>query len=283
MTKNDKMICGLCGRDDFRVVASNNLIRFKCFGYDKKVLRCVDCGLVQLLPQWTNNELNDLYSEYSAKIDFEGQKRTENERLYLEEFIDERDKVLEIGCGLGNNLRRLKELGYNVIGIDKDPKVCDNILIFNKDYQELDHSDKYDFIYAIHVMEHIPQPKLFIKKIIDSLKSKGRFVLEIPNVDDPLLTTYRVKKFNSFYWYPYHLFFFNERTLKELLFKFQDIRFTIKLRQRYGLRNHLRWITKGKPGDNNEKIHVLDDVYMFLLTRMLRVSDTIIVYGEKCE
>jgi len=280
--RNDNKICGLCDGQNFQVVADKNTIRFQCYGYDKKVFKCSNCGLVQLLPRWTQNELNELYSRYSEKKDFVGQKRTENERLYLDQFINEKDRVLEIGCGLGDNLRRLKELGYNVVGIDKDPKVCDNILIFNKDYQELDQDkDKYDFIYSIHVMEHIPDPKLFIRKIIDSLNSKGRFILEVPNVDDPLLRIYKIKEFNSFYWYPYHLYFFNERTLERLFSEFQEIKFHIKLRQRYGLRNHLRWLIKRKPGNNNEKIPVLDDAYMFWLTKMLNVSDTIIVYVEK--
>ncbi len=96
------------------------------------------------------------------------------------------------------------------MGIDKDPKVCDNILIFNKDFQELDQDqDKYDFIYSIHVMEHIRNPKLFIRKIIDSLTPKGRFIIEVPNVDDPLLSVYKIEEFNKFYWYPYHLYYYN--------------------------------------------------------------------------
>ena len=274
--------CGICNGKDFHIIADNNTIRFKCYGYDKKVLKCSNCGQVQLIPPWTENDLNELYSKYSEKKDFGGQNRIENERLYLDKLINEKDKILEIGCGLGDNLRRLKKLGYNIVGIDKDPEVCDNILIFNKDYKDLDQTkEKYDFIYSIHVMEHILNPKVFIRKIIDSLSRKGQFIIEVPNVDDPLLKIYKIKEFNQYYWYPYHLYFYNKQTLKKLFSEFDDINFTINLSQRYGLNNHLRWLIKKSPGNNNEKIPLLDIFYTFWLTKILKVSDTLIVHCEK--
>ena len=130
-------------------------------------------------------------------------------------------------------------------------------------------------------MEHIQNPKLFIKKIIDSLTPKGRFIIEVPNVDDPLLSVYKIEEFNKFYWYPYHLYYYNKQTLKNIFTQFEEINYNIKLYQRYGLRNHLRWLIKRKPGEDNKKIPVLDSIYMFLLTKVLNVSDTIIVYGKK--
>ena len=282
MNINENQNCGICGCEEFQIIANKKKIRFKCYGYDKKILKCNNCGQVQLLPSWTENELNELYSKYSGKKDFVGQNRVEDKRFYLDRFIKKKDRVLEIGCGLGGNLKKLKESGYNVIGIDKDPKVCDNILIFNKDFQELDEKkNKYDFIYSIHVMEHIPDPKIFVRKIINSLTIDGRFVLEVPSIDDPLLSIYKIKEFNRFYWYPYHLYFYNKQTLKNLFAQFGEINYHIKLSQRYGIRNHLSWLIKRKPGSNNKKIPVLDGIYMFLLTKVLNVSDTIIVHGEK--
>ena len=130
-------------------------------------------------------------------------------------------------------------------------------------------------------MEHIPDPKIFVRKIINSLTIDGRFVLEVPSIDDPLLSIYKIKEFNRFYWYPYHLYFYNKQTLKNLFAQFGEINYHIKLSQRYGIRNHLSWLIKRKPGSNNKKIPVLDGIYMFLLTKVLNVSDTIIVHGEK--
>ncbi len=64
---NENKICGICGGKDFQVIADKNIIRFKCYGYDKKVVKCTNCEQVQLLPFWTKNELNKLYSKYSKK------------------------------------------------------------------------------------------------------------------------------------------------------------------------------------------------------------------------
>ena len=84
MNINNNKCCGICNGKDFSIIADNNIIRFNCYGYDKKVLKCSNCEQVQLMPQWTENELNELYSKYSEKKDFAGQNRIENERLYIE-------------------------------------------------------------------------------------------------------------------------------------------------------------------------------------------------------
>ena len=132
-------------------------------------------------------------------------------------------------------------------------------------------------------MEHIQNPKLFIKKIIDSLTPKGRFIIEVPNVDDPLLSVYNIEEFMKFYWYPYHLYYYSKQTLNNIMAQFEEINYKIKLRQRYGLINHLRWFIKGKPGTYNKKIYLLDNIYIFCLNNILNVSDTLIIHGEKNE
>lgn len=276
--------CYLCGNKGFSIIADKDLIRFNCYGFNKRILRCSKCGLLQLYPQWTGNELENLYSRYSKKKDFKNYKTKHTITPYLTKYIKKSDKILEIGCGSGDNIRRLNKKGYNVIGIDKDPTVCDGRLIFNYDFKDFNAKEKkYDFIYAIQVFEHVPDPKKFITWLTNSLEKNGRFLLELPNIDDPLLKIYNNKNFNKFYWYPYHLFFYNKNTIRNLFENFSSLLIKINLFQRYGLINHLRWIIFGKPGNINFHLPILDDIYKFVLTKLLSTSDTLIIWGKRNE
>ena len=270
--------CYLCGFHRAEVMADKDDIRFGCFGRDKKILRCSVCDLVQLSPPWTDRELDELYKTYWQKEDFKGQKRKTKISRYLAGLIKKGDRVLEVGCGYGDNVRFLREMGFDVTGIDKDPSVCDGEHILNKDVRDWNPPEPVDVIYAIHLFEHMRNPKNFIEWMLANLKDGGRFILEMPNIDNPLLTIFRNEKFNQFYWYPYHLFFYNKKTIHGL---FYNLNVKIKAVQEYGLVNHLRWLFLGRPTNGNPHIPIVDDLYKFCLTRMVGIGDTLIVTGHK--
>lgn len=273
--------CNYCKGQEFETKADKSQIRFECFGFEKRVVKCVNCGLIQLLPPWSEKELKGLYAKYWQKQDFAGQKRKVKISTYLEKYLCSGDSILEIGCGHGDNLKRLAARGYKVLGLDKDPSVCDGKLILQGDIYDFHPIQKFDFIYGIHLFEHIADPRRFIQWLLEHLNPQGRFLLEMPNVDDPLLTIYKVENFKKFYWYPYHLFFYAPQTLKKLFSEFGRLRTQVKLRQEYGLLNHLRWKIFQRPGNLNFKIPILDALYAFILHRFWGKSDTLIIWGEK--
>lgn len=267
--------------NEFKVVATADQMRFRCYGYNKKIVECCNCGLVQLYPQWTEEDLNSLYEKYSLKKDFEGQKIPKTITSYLPKYIKKKDTILEIGCGRGDNVKRLREMGYMVIGIDRDPTVQVPDVIFNCEFERFDVHQKFDFIYGIHILEHISDPIIFLNKMVNYLKDNGEFILEIPSVEDPLLKLYNSKAYEQFVWYPYHIYFYSEKTIRYLMDKVVGINVNIIRKQRYGILNHLRWLIKGKPGNLNFHIPIIDDIYKMILTKVFRVSDTLIVYGKR--
>lgn len=274
--------CYLCSSGSCAVIADSKTIRFECYGFDKYIVKCSSCGLAQLYPPWNEEELSKLYRQYSRKKDFVGYKPKKTVSHYIENYIKKTDRILEIGCGFGNNLRGLRKKGYDVIGIDKDPTVCDGKIVKNYDFDVFPSpAEGFDFIYAIQVFEHMSDPRRFIKTLVRNLKTNGRFLLEIPNIDDPLLKSYRVNNFNKFYWYPYHLFFYNKETVSELFKGFSEITVKVSLFQRYGLINHLRWLIFGRPGNFNRNIPMIDDIYKLALTGIFKSSDTLIITGIK--
>jgi len=128
--------CKICGNDSYKIIKDSSQIRFKCYGYEKYIISCDNCSIYQLYPQWTENELEQLYEKYSKKKDFEDQKIKSKPEKYIEEIIKKsesksfcnRHGILEIGCGKGNTLEYLRNKGYNAIGIDKDKSIINNKL-----------------------------------------------------------------------------------------------------------------------------------------------------------
>lgn len=250
------------------VVALKDEMRFRCFGVEKVIIKCSRCGLVQLIPQWTERELDCLYSAYWKKEDFKGQKRKVKIAKYLPKYLRRGDCILEVGNGWGDNIKYLRGKGYWVVGIDKDQQLKGEI---KADVFSYKADRKFDFIYSLHFLEHLPDPLRFIRWMEDNLAEGGRWLIEIPSLNNPLL---KLKSFRKFYWYPYHLFFFSKSTIQMML---PDAK--AKLVQEYGIINHLRWLLRGKPGNWNPHIPLIDDIYKWIITKK-GYGDTLIVTGN---
>jgi SAM-dependent methyltransferase len=258
-----QMKCYLCGSILADVIATKEEIRFGCFASDKIISQCRSCGLVQLSPPWTSEELDQLYADYWKKKDFPKQKVKVKISKYLTEYISKGDRVLEVGCGHGHNIEYLTKKGYDVIGIDKSPAAMG----FTMDYK--DWSKEVDCIYAIHLFEHLSDPKHFIRWMRQYGK---KFIIEIPCIDDILMS---LPAYRKFCWYPYHMFFYSKETARKMF----GPEVKIFRRQEYGLLNHLRWLFMGRPGNSLPKIPIIDNAYKKLLT-MLGFSDTLIVVSH---
>ena len=261
------------------VITGSQGMRFGCFGENKSILKCLRCDLVQLFPQWSSEALEKIYKNYGRKIDFKGHKPKARISKYLLKLISQEDRILEVGCGNADMVGYLSEKGYDVTGIDKDDSGIDsntdlNIVI--GDVLKYFPKEKFDVVYGIHFLEHVPNPKEFMWWVVNAVKKYGKFIFEIPCVEDPLIRVYKIKAFENFYWYPYHLFFYSKKTAENL---FCGLKVTVKRKQTYGIVNHLRWIFLRRPGNFNPHIPIIDDIYKFLLVKM-GVSDTLLIAGK---
>lgn len=110
---------------------------------------------------------------------------------------DKTVKILEVGCGNGRYIERMRLLGYsNITGID----ISEDQINFAKNQLKLDcvfQSDaiswlensnkKYDLIFCLDVMEHLELDELIkITKLIwGSLETKGSLIVQVPNSISP--------------------------------------------------------------------------------------------------
>lgn len=286
------MRCYNCGESLSKsiVVAKKNEIRFNCYNTTKKIIKCSRCGLVQLIPQWSEVELDKIYAQYNQKPDFVGQKNI-SKRIskWIKNYICRDNHVMEVGCGSGDNVKYFRKHNYSIIGIDKDKSVeSPHNGIYNQDIydKELDSNSiiKYpifDFIYGLHILEHMKDPIKFINRLKELLISSGSILLEFPSIEDPLLTIYKVKEFEKFYYRPDHHFFYTPQTILDILYRNKIINCTVERKQNYGLVNHLNWIFRKKPTNLKINIPIIDNIYKFILTNILKKSDTILLIIKK--
>jgi SAM-dependent methyltransferase len=221
------------------------------------------------------------YSTYSKKEDFKGQKRKKRVSKYLPNFLGEDNKakmnILEIGCGHGDNMAYLYKKGYHTVtGIDKDPTVCKKANIHNSDWKDYIPVKQFDAIYGVHFFEHLQDPRAFFEWIKGVLRPGGKFVFEVPSIDDPLIKLYKNDAYDKFCWYPYHMFFYSKETISKI---FSGFDFQVYRRQEYGIINHLRWALLGIPGNLNKHIPILDDIYKAILKKF-GYSDSLVVVGN---
>jgi len=89
--------------------------------------------------------------------------------------------VLEVGCGSGRYLEHLKELGWQITGIDIQNKGKDFIHIIDVE-NGFELGQKFDLILACEVIEHIIDTEYFLENLSKHLKENGRLIISTPNL-----------------------------------------------------------------------------------------------------
>jgi len=98
-------------------------------------------------------------------------------------------KLLDIGCGNGDFLARAREAGWDVVGIDPDPKAV--AVAQQRDFDVsvgsieslTGESSCFDVITLSHVLEHVHEPRRVIQSIHRLLKPGGIIYIDTPNIE----------------------------------------------------------------------------------------------------
>ncbi|HCC06256.1 TPA: hypothetical protein DEP94_02790 [Candidatus Nomurabacteria bacterium] len=158
-----------------------------------------------------SNPLKDL-SNYSAI--FWGVIKAIKDRK-----INNGAKMLEVGSGLGYLTYAFNKAGYDCEGLDYSDTATDfaNNFYGKKFFQgtvedfSLNHLSVYDVIVATEVIEHVVDPNLFVKNIMNMLKPGGTLIITTPIKDiHPTGTIWETNPA------PEHLWWFTEKGIKEV-------------------------------------------------------------------
>lgn len=129
-------------------------------------------------------------------------------------------KILDVGCGSGNLLKALGDIGFNKLhGIDpylkEDIKYDNGVKIQRKNIHEL--NDEFDIIMFNHSFEHISDPSKTLKTVSRLLSKNGTCIIRIPTV-----SSFAWKKYNV-NWVqldaPRHFFLYSLESIKLLASK----------------------------------------------------------------
>jgi len=126
--------------------------------------------------------------------------------------------LLDVGCGNGDFLLRMKHLGWNAQGIDPDPLAVlaaqeRGLSVQTSSLDEAGFPDKsFDVITMSHVIEHVPDPIELLKECRRVLKKGGQLILLTPNPES------LGRRAFGYWWYgwepPRHLMIFSAPLLQ---------------------------------------------------------------------
>lgn len=150
-------------------------------GFD--VYHCLGCDSVVADNQMSKSELVAFYDSYWEKPDISIEKKHEKRfhadnwasLLALFENVNHKiNRHLDIGCGMGTEVKYFRSKGIDSIGIDISNKIPKEPYFFQSRIE--DFPDKgFDLITAIEVIEHLREPKPFFRAVSDKLKPGGIF------------------------------------------------------------------------------------------------------------
>lgn len=130
-------------------------------------------------------------------------------------------RMLDVGCGAGEFIRRAQALGWTVDGLDFDPEAVDEARKSGADVQVggvdalKGRVGIYDAVTLNHVVEHLHDPARDITTIRDAMRPGATLYIQTPNIASQGFRNYRE------HWrgleVPRHLVIFNPASLRALL------------------------------------------------------------------
>jgi 2-polyprenyl-3-methyl-5-hydroxy-6-metoxy-1,4-benzoquinol methylase len=133
-----------------------------------------------------------------------------------------RGRLIDIGCGNGAFLARMRALGWDVVGVEPDPGAA---RIGRERYGLTIHpggleeghfgSDSFDAVTMGHVIEHLADPLSTLECVRDALKRGGHLVIHTPNLSSLGHRWFR-KDWRGLEP-PRHLFIFRPQTLRKIV------------------------------------------------------------------
>ncbi|MCH2198876.1 MAG: class I SAM-dependent methyltransferase [Flavobacteriales bacterium] len=207
--------CIVCGSDKLRPMKA----------YMKhQMVRCGNCSMVFMHRIPTEEQLDDHYSQYSYHEDRWISPITiqrYNELLDRFEKYRKTNRLLDVGCGIGEFLSVAKERGWEVYGTEFSStavEICQkkgiqmlqgnlSARIFPEEY--------FDVITSFEVIEHIYHPTHDVKVIYELLRRGGMHYCTTPNFN--ALHRYKLKAEYDIIYFPEHLAYFTPKTLKRIM------------------------------------------------------------------
>lgn len=203
--------CVVCGHqrnpDD---VSSHGLIRGNTSRFlDQKfpLWKCPHCATIHSL---SSVDFADIYKDYPPNLfqslDYFARGRFFNLLRRLKKAgLKKHHRILDMGCGNGAFIAYLNQQGFSHVS-GYDP--------YFKEFSILDQSQKYNFVIANDVIEHVDHPKEFLNQCSELLVPKG--ILYIGTADSEDVQMNDLEKHVLKLHQPFHRIIMTQNTLENL-------------------------------------------------------------------
>lgn len=190
--------------------------------------KCSNCGLVFANPVPDEKSLEQYYS-IIAKEKFGGIYGDIDNRFEflvsmsagrlskIEKFIDGDKRILDIGTGVGIFVGVARDRGWIADGIELTSEDCNyakekyDIELIQKNFYDIDETDKYEVVTLFEVIEHLGTPLKDLKRINKLVNMRGLLVVATPIQDS--LYAKKTNENNVFWNVVSHLTYFSKNVL----------------------------------------------------------------------
>jgi 2-polyprenyl-3-methyl-5-hydroxy-6-metoxy-1,4-benzoquinol methylase len=184
----DDKNCPLCKTLSHFLVIKDSFQHFKCPN--------VNCALIFVYPPPSN--LDDVYK---CNVDFEAHNSNDlidspkvksNLNISIaRRLITERglSKVLDVGCGSGNFILGIQDLGSEVIGVEPNKHAASHckrlgLNVRNEFFSAVNlNKGEVDLINSADVIKHVADPRSLIKDAINLMSERGILIIRTPNLE----------------------------------------------------------------------------------------------------
>ena len=219
--------CILCDGTRFKPSLS-------CEGFT--YVKCIQCSLVQMNPQpldeYVQRRYSDLYGDdylsyelLNEDVYLDLQKRALADAGFdrIEQDLKknvQQPSVLDIGCATGALLAYLKERNWNATGVEISPaaEYARNKRKLDIRSQSLEccgfPAESFDLALASHLLEHLNNPRAFIRETWRVMRPGSYLLLTTPNIDGFQARLFGNRWRSAIFD---HLYLFSKRTIAALL------------------------------------------------------------------
>lgn len=180
--------CCVCQKDDSKLYFIED---------NHSIVKCRKCGHIY------ENPLNvqDVHFKYHltknwlAENNFTKIEFSKHPRFHIYDFALKTmrkhnlmsGKILEIGCSRGHFLKYMNENNYRCYGIEpgqdaREAIACSGGKIFNGFVEDFQTDEKFQGIFLLDVLEHIPNPHKIIAQAFKWLATDGIIIVMVPNL-----------------------------------------------------------------------------------------------------
>lgn len=203
-----------------------------------RVVRCRSCLVYYLSPRLTSTRMAELYRDGAY---FEGgslgyssygrQERSLRKTFRRLVRILRRRKLtggalLEVGCGYGYFLEAARPFYTRRVGTEMSADAAATARgtgaeVHVGGLEELPGGERFDLVVALHVIEHVYDPVVFVDRLLAHVKEGGHLLLATPDMGSHWRRVLG-KRWPSFK-YPEHVVLYDRQTLGSLMNRFEPL------------------------------------------------------------